>query len=153
MWGSMRYPNFARAGQESRHNLRYWLRQPYLGFGLDAHSMLHRGDAETPAVRFANTDDLDRYIGGENPLALMATKTEPEFVARHAAAEEKLFLGMRLNAGMERGELAASAGGDVLQELIREGLLAEAGTRLRLSARGRLLSNEVFARLLEAVPV
>src|SRR6266496_4296292 len=32
--------NFARAGHESRHNLKYWMRQPYLGFGVDAHSML-----------------------------------------------------------------------------------------------------------------
>ena len=144
--------NFARPGESSHHNLRYWLRQPYLGLGLDAHSMLRRDDAETPAVRFANTDDLDRYIGGESPLAPLAAKVEPEFITKHAATEERVFLGLRLNAGMERSELAACTGEDVLRELEEDGLLAAEGNRMRLSAQGRLLSNEVFARLLEAVP-
>ncbi len=62
---------------------------------------------QTPAVRFANTDDLDRYIGGENPLAPLAAKVVPEFITRHAAqGRERYFLGLRLNAGMERSELA-----------------------------------------------
>ena len=52
--------NFARPGHRSRHNLKYWQRQPYVGFGLDAHSMLPTG---TGAVRFANTSDLDEYLG------------------------------------------------------------------------------------------
>ncbi len=145
--------NFARGGEESRHNMRYWLRQPYLGVGLDAHSMLRREDAGAPAVRFANTDDLDRYIGGENPLAPLAPKIAPEFITQHAATEERVFLGLRLNAGMERSELAAICIEDVLLELAAENLLVIEAGRVRLSARGRLLSNEVFARLLEAVPL
>ena len=52
--------NFARPGHRSRHNLKYWKREPYMGFGLDAHSMLAAG---TNAVRFANTSDLDEYLG------------------------------------------------------------------------------------------
>jgi oxygen-independent coproporphyrinogen-3 oxidase len=52
--------NFARPGHRSRHNLKYWQRQPYIGFGLDAHSMLTTSDA---AIRFANTSDLDEYLG------------------------------------------------------------------------------------------
>ena len=52
--------NFAREGHASRHNLKYWRRQPYVGFGLDAHSMLR---TEAGAVRFANTSDLDAYLG------------------------------------------------------------------------------------------
>jgi len=145
--------NFARTGGESRHNLRYWLRQPYLGFGLDAHSMLRREDAVTPAVRFANTDDLDRYIGGDNPLAPLAAKVEPEFLSQQAAMEEKIFLGLRLNIGMESSELAAlGVGEEVLRELVAEGLLVREKALVRLSAQGRLLSNDVFGRLLEAVP-
>ena len=54
--------NFARAGSESRHNLKYWRRQPYLGFGLDAHSMLNTRAGG--ALRFAATDDLDAYLAG-----------------------------------------------------------------------------------------
>ena len=50
--------NFARAGSRSRHNVKYWQRQPYVGFGLDAHSML---STATGAVRFANVDELESY--------------------------------------------------------------------------------------------
>ncbi len=48
--------NFARPGSESRHNLKYWTRQPYIGFGLDAHSFLQTRDGD--AIRIATTDDL-----------------------------------------------------------------------------------------------
>ena len=52
--------NFAREGWESRHNRKYWRRDPYVGFGLDAHSMLRSGAG---GVRWANTDDLGKYEG------------------------------------------------------------------------------------------
>src|SRR6185437_2562778 len=56
--------NFARPGRESRHNLKYWTRQPYLGFGLDAHSMLPtlNPSSRCESVRFSNTDDLAKYL-------------------------------------------------------------------------------------------
>ena len=56
--------NFARAGQRSRHNLKYWTRQPYLGFGLDAHSFLPTAPGET--IRVATTDDLTAYLDIEH---------------------------------------------------------------------------------------
>src|SRR5262249_52454451 len=59
--------NFARAGSESKHNLKYWTRQPYVGFGLDAHSMLPvepSNGNEPVAVRLATTDDLDQFLAG-----------------------------------------------------------------------------------------
>ena len=59
--------NFARADFESRHNLKYWTRQPYLGFGVDAHSMLASSKSETDAVRFSTADALERYVAG-SPL-------------------------------------------------------------------------------------
>src|SRR5262249_40104868 len=48
--------NFAREGFESRHNLKYWTRQPYLGFGVDAHSMLKSTGKELEAVRFSTAE-------------------------------------------------------------------------------------------------
>ncbi len=54
--------NFARPGQDSRHNLKYWTRQPYLGFGVDAHSMLISASKTQEAVRFASPDSLDGYV-------------------------------------------------------------------------------------------
>ena len=58
--------NFAREGSASRHNLKYWRREPYVGFGLDAHSMLRNGAG---GVRWANGDDLDEYLRGQTPGA------------------------------------------------------------------------------------
>jgi oxygen-independent coproporphyrinogen-3 oxidase len=147
--GLMQYEisNFARPGWESKHNLKYWLRKPYLGFGLDAHSMLRTGDG---AVRFANTDELDAYSAG-------AAK-EVTQVDRDAAFEEALFLGLRMNAGVSLLELEDQFGpGRVqdsaltIQELTDGGLLRRDGERLMLTERGRFVSNEVFGELLRGV--
>src|SRR5258708_6951086 len=67
--------NFARPGSESRHNLKYWTRQPYLGFGVDAHSMLVSATPEHDAVRFACPDSLEQYIA-EAPL--QRTESSPK---------------------------------------------------------------------------
>ncbi len=63
--------NFARKGAESRHNLKYWRREAYLGLGLDAHSMLRTKAGA--AMRFATTDELDPFLeaaGGDEPRTL-----------------------------------------------------------------------------------
>jgi len=134
--------NFARGGGESRHNLKYWRREAYLGLGLDAHSMLR--DAEGCALRFATTDDLDEFLRGPG-------WAEPERLTRVAELEEAWFLGLRLNAGVELSALRAEFGAEarfdlVIAELVSDGLMEcdEGGARLTL--RGRLLSNEVFGR-------
>ncbi|MBB5346055.1 radical SAM family heme chaperone HemW [Tunturibacter empetritectus] len=152
--------NFARPGHRSRHNLKYWQRQPYIGFGLDAHSMLLAGQE---AVRFANTSDLDRYLGqttepnsfqmfssGQN-----ATHAEVDVVGRGEAFEEALFLGLRLNEGVDLDQLRRQFGEDLLGETmpalieVRDaGLLELDSDRIRLTPQGRLVSNEVFSRLL-----
>ena len=96
--------NFARPGHHSRHNLKYWQRQPYIGFGLDAHSMLLAG---RDAMRFANTSDLDRYLGQtaeENSFRIFGSEeytahADVYVVGRNEAFEESLFLGLRLNEG------------------------------------------------------
>ena len=139
--------NFARAGFESKHNLKYWTRQPYLGFGVDAHSMLPSAPPETEAARFATPDSLQRYIAGD---ALQQTP-----VSTAAALEESFFLGLRLNRGVSLENIAAKFGREAvatmrpaIAELITAGLLQEDGDFVRLTARGRLLSNEVFQRFL-----
>ena len=100
--------NFARRGHRSRHNLKYWLREPYVGFGLDAHSML---PLNTGAMRFANTRELDEYLAkvpheSTSPFPLSDSSPAPEFVGRSSKAfEETLFLGLRLNDGVELDSL------------------------------------------------
>ena len=54
--------NFAKPGRESRHNLKYWTMQPYVGFGVDAHSFDGR-------MRWGNTDSVSDYVSGQNPQA------------------------------------------------------------------------------------
>jgi oxygen-independent coproporphyrinogen-3 oxidase len=211
--------NFARVAphnsklrsNQSRHNLKYWTRQPYLGFGVDAHSMLEPlvvwGRAPSPvrvgpaasgrsnpgfatavgpikadhpqAIRFASPDSLDAYLNRE-PHTVTP-------VSAQAAIEESFFLGLRLNHGIdlerlrtesrlweghdfshainaaEKTALAAkatrrrqqdvscatvAAWDSAIKQSMREGLLEQQGTTVRLTARGRLLSNEVFARFL-----
>src|SRR5258707_1457493 len=90
--------NSALQNSQSRHNLKYWTRQPYLGFGVDAHSMLESAGADQGAVRFASPDSLEQYIA-EAPLQ----RTE---VSRQAALEESFFLGLRLTRGLDLRELS-----------------------------------------------
>lgn len=139
-----RFPSHA-----SRHNLKYWLRQPYLGFGVDAHSMLRAPRTLEPhaAVRFATTDNLDALLAGA-PLS----QTE---VKEKNAIEELFFLGLRLNRGVELVTVVEEFGIDAVEryrpqitELEQLGLLSIDDGWLRLTNRGRLLSNEVFTRFL-----
>jgi len=138
--------NFARPGQESRHNLKYWTRQPYLGFGLDAHSMLPASNlsAKFESVRFGNTDDLSTYLTG-------GFKAEPTFINQQQASEEVMFLGLRLNRGVDLFAKCAQRFKQEVGELLDLGLVEQSGEALRLTRKGRLLSNEVFERFI-AVP-
>jgi len=138
--------NFARPGQESRHNLKYWTRQPYLGFGLDADSMLPASNlsAKFESVRFGNTDDLSTYLTG-------GFKAEPTFINQQQASEEVMFLGLRLNRGVDLFAKCAQRFKQEVGELLDLGLLEQSGEALRLTRKGRLLSNEVFERFI-AVP-
>jgi len=137
--------NFARQGLESRHNLKYWTRQPYLGLGVDAHSMLEGTGGN--AVRFSTSDSMEGYMAG--------APRKQNFVDRQAAIEETFFLGLRLNRGVDLQAVSADFGEDVVTQLsatvadlVSAGLLERQGSVIRLTARGRLLSNEVFKRFL-----
>jgi len=139
--------NFAQAGSESRHNLKYWTRQPYLGFGVDAHSMLRSATPEADAVRLASADVLEKYVAG--------TPLHRTVVLHAAALEECFFLGLRLNRGVDLREITATFGQGAIDnllpaitELINDGLLHRDADCIRLTPRGRLLSNEVFQSFL-----
>src|SRR5256885_8070833 len=70
--------NFARPGRESRHNLKYWTRQPYLGFGVDAHSMLRSAAPKFDAARLAMPETLDEYMGDHSRGWLCHTMVAPQ---------------------------------------------------------------------------
>jgi oxygen-independent coproporphyrinogen III oxidase len=139
--------NFARPGHESTHNQKYWQRKPYLGLGLDAHSMIR--DRNGAALRFATTDDLNGYLAGPGWNDARRMRREEEL-------EEAWFLGLRLNEGVSlaalRGQFSEAAVRESLGTVMKlddEGLLQfTEGDRVALTPHGRLLSNEVFARFL-----
>jgi oxygen-independent coproporphyrinogen-3 oxidase len=142
--------NFARAGFESRHNLKYWTRQPYFGFGVDAHSMLASVSSQVEAVRFATSDTLEKYVSG--------TPLQRTIISETTALEETFFLGLRLNRGVDLRAIGEEFGSNTLEasranikDLIEQGLLQRSGDRIFLTARGRLLSNEVFQSFLQPV--
>ena len=139
--------NFARPGYESRHNLKYWTRQPYLGFGVDAHSMVPGFNGH--AVRFSTPDSLEVYIAGGSQIRVQVLPSD--------ALEETFFLGLRLNSGVdlrqvvvEFGEEAIGDFTEAIADFVRLGLIARAEDVIRLTPRGRLLSNEVFERFISS---
>jgi oxygen-independent coproporphyrinogen-3 oxidase len=141
--------NFARQGFESRHNLKYWTRLPYFGFGVDAHSMLVSVTPDIEAVRFAPADSLEQYMTGAG--------LQRSVVSQRAALEESFFLGLRLNRGIRLLELSAAFGekavenaSSVIAEFVEGGLMERRGHYVCLTSRGRLLSNGVFERFILA---
>ena len=147
--------NFAKRGFESRHNLRYWQRRPYLGVGLDASSMLRQANGSPrdfePAdvLRITTTDDLAQYLAGPQPF-------ETTWIAADRQHEEAWFLGLRLNAGVDLAALEAEFGRErieparaVAASLAKDGLLELRGGIARLTPCGRLLSNDVFQEFLD----
>jgi oxygen-independent coproporphyrinogen-3 oxidase len=166
--------NWCLPGQECRHNLVYWRNGQWLGLGPGAHS--HWGGNEKwemghgVSFRFADVYSPRRYIGLVNETASVGidASAAPREVLRQmrqvtyveeqppeAALADAAILGLRLNEGLDIGELdrryGASTRGTydpVLSEMSEAGLLECETGRLRLTPRGRLLANEVFVRLL-----
>jgi oxygen-independent coproporphyrinogen-3 oxidase len=145
--------NFARTGHRSLHNLKYWTRQPYLGFGLDAHSFLPKADGE--AIRVATADDLTAYMNSNIAQIDRETITP---VSPTEAMEEAWFLGLRLNDGVsladimrEFGESAVAPYRPILDEARQQGLIEYDEHRARLTQQGRLFANDVFQRFLGVV--
>ena len=136
--------SWARPGQESRHNLKYWEGEPILGLGLAAHSF----DGET---RRANTASMEEYIlrVGERGAA----ETARTRLSADEAIRERVLLRLRIASGASEEEFdraAATTGPDERERLGRceeAGLLERREGRVRLTRRGVLLSNEVFSLL------
>jgi oxygen-independent coproporphyrinogen-3 oxidase len=134
--------NWARPGRESKHNLKYWRREPYLGFGAGAHSF-------SGTERWANGHDPAAYVtaleGGRLPVE------QHEALTSERALEEELFLGLRQLDGIDLSRLEASYGvrlGDRFEALQSSGLIERSGPIVRLAPARLSISNEVFVELL-----
>lgn len=143
--------NWALQGFRSRHNLKYWRREPYFGFGAGAHSF----DGQT---RWANVHDAARYV------ACLEQGTSPreqiEAISPEQALEEEFFTGLRQLGGIDLARVESTYGRNGLRERVaslrariaelqRQGLVELDGTRLRLAPNRLTVSTEVFVALLD----
>ena len=138
--GLIRYEisNFARPAFESRHNLKYWLLEPYVGFGVDAHSF-------DGSLRYANTDRVEDYVS-----RLEYSQSPRVSTANTDREEERFFVGLRLADGIQPTAHEWSRFREPINRSVEAGLVSREGSRLRLSDRGYLLSNEVFQEFVNA---
>ena len=142
--------NYARPGCRSRHNSGYWIRDGYLGLGTGAHSFLKSGDY---GLRFGNTSDPEEYAAAINSGHL--PRRDINILLRQDAMAEFMFLGLRLSEGVacsafeqEFGVAMGQLFGREIDALVAQGLLFADSDCIRLTRRGMLLSNRVFARFL-----
>ncbi len=132
--------NFSRPGLASRHNSKYWLLDPVYGFGVSAHSFDGR-------QRYANERDTAKYVD------LIESNGSAETMREDIdLASEFVFLGLRMENGIDLAEYEKRFGVHLvlkynadLERLQEAGLTENIGERLRLTRRGKLFSNEVFA--------
>jgi len=138
--------NFCLPGFASRHNTKYWSGSAYYGFGCSAHSY------DGVRRRWANERDVAKYVElieqGRSPLVERTNLNEED------ARSESIFLGLRLMRGLDLADYRLRFGSDLrdrydldLSRLIEAGLVEIDDGLLRLTKRGALLSNEVFAAL------
>ena len=136
--------NFAKPGYESRHNLRYWLTRPYIGFGPGAHS-------DFGGVRYAYVRDLDSYISGRLILS------ESESDATLTRDYEYVMLSLRTAEGIDRRyfETTYRQRFQPMEDLFVQyectGLAARTENGWRLTPRGFLVSNSIIVALEEAL--
>jgi len=138
--------NYAKRGMACRHNVGYWTRQDYLGFGLGASSLYGK-------ERFSNTADRKKYL--ENSFSPELIREREPILSREDEMAEFMFLGLRMTEGVARTDFEQIFGccieqiyGDVLKKYESMGLLQEKNGRIFLSRAGIHVSNSVMADFL-----
>jgi oxygen-independent coproporphyrinogen-3 oxidase len=134
--------NWAKPGFESRHNLKYWRREPYLGFGAGAHSF-------SGPQRWANAHDAASYVQAVESGSLPVEQLER--LTAEAALEEELFLGLRQLDGIDVSRIEkdyAVTLASRFDPLASSGLLEWDGPVVRLAPARLSVSNEVFVELM-----
>ncbi len=136
--------NYAKKGYECRHNIGYWQRKNYVGFGIGAASLVEN-------VRFRNGDCLNRYI--QSPCEYM---TDVEELSVGEQMAEMMFLGLRMREGVSLKCFQDTFGislkkvyGEVIEKHVQENLLQMDENHVRLTRKGMDISNYVMADFLE----
>lgn len=138
--------NYARPGFECRHNVRYWRRGDYLGFGIGAASFLDR-------TRWKNTSRLSYYL--DHSASPRDITEDIEELSVKDEVEEFMFLGLRMNDGITAEAFKKafsldllSVYGETLEKYEKEGLMEHSGGRYFLTSRGADISNTVLSGFL-----
>ena len=133
--------NFSKAGRESRHNLRYWQLEDYIGFGVAAHSCVD-------GVRFGNSRDINAFLEGKDI-------TEERYeVSSEEHVREYVMLGLRLADGLDMDEyqLLTKRSFKVdfprTDEFVRMGFLKEVNGRIAFTTEGVFVSNAILSDML-----
>jgi oxygen-independent coproporphyrinogen-3 oxidase len=134
--------NWARAGFASQHNLKYWRREPYFGFGAGAHSF-------SGTQRWANAHDAAGYV--EAIASGGSAIHSVDSVTQGMALEEELFLGLRQLSGIDLARIEKRYGVDFHQKvahLASTGMVEQNGQQVRLPAGKLGISNEIIVELM-----
>jgi oxygen-independent coproporphyrinogen III oxidase len=134
--------NWAKPGFASQHNLKYWRREPYLGFGAGAHSF-------SGAQRWSNLHDAAAYVSGITEGR--STIENVQSVTKQSALEEEIFLGLRQLAGINLARIERQYSINLqskVDRLASAGLLEHHGDTLRLQPSKLNISNEILTELL-----
>ncbi len=135
--------NWAKPGFASRHNLKYWRREAYLGFGAGAHSF-------SGTERWANAHDAAAYVGAVQGGRLPVEQRE--VLTAEGALEEELFLGLRQLEGIDLERIERQYGVSLdsrFARLTSAGLIEREGSVARLAPERISVSNEVFVELMK----
>ncbi|MBP5275945.1 MAG: radical SAM family heme chaperone HemW [Lachnospiraceae bacterium] len=150
--------NYAKKGYECKHNIKYWKRDEYVGFGVSAASLLsfdftnsnaNVSFTNEPCFRFKNISDVNDYISYDGDI--IKINDEREYLEQSGIESEYIFLGLRMNEGILLPDYSKRFNKNIFDEYdnavnkhIENRLLIRDGDRLYLSERGRDLSNYVF---------
>ena len=135
--------NFAKRGYESRHNLKYWNTDEYLGFGLSAHS-------DFGGVRFANGNDLSLYLSGADIVQASEKPSQKERMNEYIMLRMRLREGIRMDAFADLyGKEAALDLEKRMRPYLAGGFIKTDGTRFWFESEGMLVSNAVLSELLD----
>jgi oxygen-independent coproporphyrinogen-3 oxidase len=137
--------SYCRPGFASRHNRKYWLYEPYIGFGVSAHSF----DGVT---RYANMRQIPAYIAKAGKESVV---DESVCITPDRAVEDYCFLALRMKQGIDYNDFQQRFGrdihdvfGHVIQHLLGQGLLEKTGQGCCLSPKGLEYGNYVFSRFI-----
>ncbi len=138
--------NYSKSGYECRHNISYWKRTDYIGFGLGAASLINNN-------RFSNTTDMKEYI--QSIVNKKAVAKDIEKLTTNMQMEETMFLGLRMIEGVSYKEFTDKFGVDikevyseVIERFEKNGLLEEKNGRVYLTKEGIDVSNYVMSEFL-----